>query len=122
MDQKYLQFLQNELEQLKKQASYKEERIITSPQQATVKLKGDISLLNFCSNNYLGLANDPRIIESAKASFHKYGFGLASVRFICGTQDIHLALEKKLTEFLKQKRRFFIVPVLTLTAGFSRQF
>lgn len=100
MDQSFIDFIQTELDQLKETGLYKNERIIASPQKALIKLKDGQPVLNFCSNNYLGLANDPRIIAAAKGSFDKYGFGLASVRFICGTQDIHIELEKKLSNFL----------------------
>lgn len=101
MDQTYLDYLQQELNELKKCGLYKEERTIASPQKGEITLAQGDHVLNFCSNNYLGLANHPQIIESAKQSYAKYGFGLASVRFICGTQTIHLELEKKLSSFLK---------------------
>lgn len=78
---------------------FKQERIISSPQGIEIELKDGRKLLNFCSNNYLGLSNHPKIIEAAKAAIDKYGFGLASVRFICGTQDLHKRLEKKISEF-----------------------
>lgn len=101
MDQTYLHFLQDELDQLKDTGLYKQERIITSPQKSDIELSDHSHVLNFCSNNYLGLANHPKVIEAARESLGKYGFGLASVRFICGTQTVHIELEKKLTEFLK---------------------
>jgi len=100
MNQTFLNYLQNELDQLKETGLYKEERVIASPQQADIALSDSNRVLNFCSNNYLGLANHPDIIKAATASMKKYGFGLASVRFICGTQTIHLELEKKLSDFL----------------------
>lgn len=92
--------LQAQLEELKTQGLYKNERIIASPQDAEITLADGNKVLNFCSNNYLGLANHPQIIEAAKASYEKYGFGLSSVRFICGTQTVHKQLEKRLAEFL----------------------
>jgi glycine C-acetyltransferase len=101
MDQTYLHFLQDELDQLKDTGLYKSERVITSPQKGAIELSDHRHVLNFCSNNYLGLANHPQVIEAARGSFEKYGFGLASVRFICGTQTVHIELEKKLSEFLK---------------------
>lgn len=79
---------------------YKEERVITSPQSNNINLRSDSHILNLCSNNYLGLANCKEIIDAAKESYSKYGFGLASVRFICGTQDVHIELEKKISSFL----------------------
>ncbi|MBN3057683.1 MULTISPECIES: glycine C-acetyltransferase [Pectobacterium] len=79
---------------------FKEERIITSAQQAEIEVMDSNRLLNFCANNYLGLADSPELIAAAKAGLDSHGFGMASVRFICGTQDIHKALERKLAEFL----------------------
>ncbi|MFJ5340472.1 glycine C-acetyltransferase [Pectobacterium sp. CHL-2024] len=79
---------------------FKEERIITSAQQAEIEVMDSDRLLNFCANNYLGLADSPELIAAAKAGLDSHGFGMASVRFICGTQDIHKALERKLAEFL----------------------
>jgi len=92
--------LKEQCEELKSTGLYKQERIITSPQSTHIRVAGDIEVLNFCANNYLGLADNPAIIEKAKESYDKYGFGLASVRFICGTQSIHKELEKRLSHFL----------------------
>ena len=80
---------------------YKNERVITSSQSAHIEVTGGQQVLNMCANNYLGLANNPEIIEAAKSSYDKWGYGLSSVRFICGTQQIHKELEKKITEFLE---------------------
>ena len=101
MNKSYCVYLQNQLAQLKEEGLYKEERVIASPQRSDIELSDRTHVLNFCSNNYLGLANHPSVIEAARGSFEKYGFGLASVRFICGTQTVHLELEKKLSNFLK---------------------
>jgi glycine C-acetyltransferase len=101
MEISFLNHLQNELNQLKEAGLYKEERVIASPQKDEIVLRDNTHVLNFCSNNYLGLANHPALIKAAAASLQKYGFGLASVRFICGTQTIHIELEKKLSDFLK---------------------
>lgn len=79
---------------------YKEERVITSEQDAEIEVRGTEEVLNFCANNYLGLASHPALIEAAKEGLEKYGFGMASVRFICGTQDIHKELEGRISEFL----------------------
>ena len=87
------------LSEIKKNGLFKEERIINSSQQIQINTKDFGEVLNFCSNNYLGLANDYRLIDAAKQALDKYGFGLASVRFICGTQDIHKELEYKISEF-----------------------
>ncbi|MCB1180771.1 MAG: glycine C-acetyltransferase [Chlamydiia bacterium] len=100
MDSKFLNHLNEELKNLKKEGLYKEERIIASPQQSNIALSDGNYVLNFCANNYLGLANHPKVIEAAEKSFETYGFGLASVRFICGTQTVHIELENKISEFL----------------------
>ena len=88
------------LKNIETEGLYKKERIITSPQSANIQVTGGHKVLNMCANNYLGLANNPEIIQAAKESFDKWGFGLSSVRFICGTQQIHKELEKKISEFL----------------------
>ena len=92
--------LQKCLNDLSTQGIYKKERVITSPQGPEIQLIGEKRVLNFCANNYLGLSSHPRIQEAATRALHTYGFGLSSVRFICGTQDIHKALERQLSEFL----------------------
>jgi glycine C-acetyltransferase len=92
--------LRQELESLQQQGLYKAERLIASPQRATITVQDGQQVLNFCANNYLGLASHPAIIEAAKASYDAWGYGLSSVRFICGTQLIHKELERKLSEFL----------------------
>ncbi len=79
---------------------YKDERVLGSPQGARVTIVGGREVLNFCANNYLGLANDPRVVAAAKKSYERWGYGLSSVRFICGTQALHKELEQKLSEFL----------------------
>lgn len=101
MNKAFYDHIQNELDQLKEAGLYKEERVIASPQKSDIELTDHKKVLNFCSNNYLGLANHPSIIHAAQESFSKYGFGLASVRFICGTQTVHVALEQKISKFLQ---------------------
>lgn len=91
----------DELEKIQNDGLYKVERLITTPQSANIFVKGGNKVLNMCANNYLGLANNPDIIQAAKASYDKWGYGLASVRFICGTQEIHKELEQKISEFLE---------------------
>jgi glycine C-acetyltransferase len=93
-------FLQKELNDIKEAGLYKEERIITSPQGAEIITADGRTVLNFCANNYLGLSAHPKVIEAAKRTIDTHGFGLSSVRFICGTQDIHKILEKKISDFL----------------------
>lgn len=88
------------LNELKDQGLYKIERIISSPQQASIKVSGGKEVLNFCANNYLGLANHPEVVEAARATMLEWGFGLSSVRFICGTQEIHKKLEEAVSRFL----------------------
>lgn len=90
----------SELQKMKTNGLWKEERVIVSPQNARINVHGHESVLNLCSNNYLGLANNPEVILAAKASLSEWGYGLSSVRFICGTQKIHKQLEQKLSEFL----------------------
>ena len=88
-----------ELDQLRAQGLFKSERIIASPQSAEIELADGRRVLNFCANNYLGLADHPSVIEAAKQALDSHGFGMASVRFICGTQDLHKQLEKQIAEF-----------------------
>jgi glycine C-acetyltransferase len=92
-------FLQEELKNIKEAGLYKKERIISSPQEAVIKLDTGQEVLNFCANNYLGLSNHPDLVKAAKDTLDSHGFGMSSVRFICGTQDIHRTLEKKIAEF-----------------------
>ncbi len=92
--------VQKELEDIEKAGLYKRERIIITPQGADIKIQGGQEVINFCANNYLGLAAHPEVIEAAKKTLDTHGFGMASVRFICGTQDIHKELEEKISKFL----------------------
>lgn len=92
--------LEQELKSIEEAGLFKRERIITSPQAAEITIAGGQKVLNFCANNYLGLSSHPRVIEAAKAAIDTHGFGMSSVRFICGTQDIHKELERKISEFL----------------------
>ncbi len=93
------QYLQKELEEIKESGLYKSERIITSSQDAVIKISSGEEVINFCANNYLGLSNNPEVIQAAKDAMDTYGYGMSSVRFICGTQDIHKKLEKKIADF-----------------------
>lgn len=92
--------LEQELKSIEEAGLFKKERIITSPQSAEITIAGGQKVLNFCANNYLGLSSHPRVVEAAKAAIDTHGFGMSSVRFICGTQDIHKELERKISEFL----------------------
>lgn len=93
------QHLQNELADIKEAGLYKKERIITSPQDAVIKISTGEEVINFCANNYLGLSANTEVIQAAKDAMDTHGFGMSSVRFICGTQDIHKTLEEKIAEF-----------------------
>ena len=92
--------LQQELKSIQEQGLFKRERIIASPQDAVITLTDGSEVLNFCANNYLGLSSHPKVLEAAHAALDSHGFGMSSVRFICGTQDIHKTLEQKLAQFL----------------------
>ncbi|MBK8515775.1 MAG: glycine C-acetyltransferase [Saprospiraceae bacterium] len=92
-----------ELRELKESGLFKEERIITSPQNAIIRTSTGIEVLNFCANNYLGLSSHPEVIKAGKSAIDSHGFGMSSVRFICGTQDIHKILEKKIASFVGQE-------------------
>jgi glycine C-acetyltransferase len=103
---------QEELKGIREAGTYKDERIITTPQQARIDTTQAKHVLNMCANNYLGLSDDPELIAAAKASYDKWGFGLSSVRFICGTQDIHKQLERKIANFLQHGRRHSLLLLL----------
>jgi len=100
MDSTVKSFLKQQLNEIETSGLFKTERIISSPQSATISVKDGQSVLNMCANNYLGLSGHPEIIKAAHEGLDKWGYGLSSVRFICGTQEIHKTLEKKLSEFL----------------------
>ena len=95
---KMKEHLVNTLNEIKEAGLYKEERIIESPQEAAIQVKGK-EVLNFCANNYLGLSNHPRLIQASKDMMDRRGFGMSSVRFICGTQDIHKELEAAISKY-----------------------
>ena len=99
MNEKFVQRIAKEVEEIKTSGLYKTERIISSPQDAEITVNNK-TVLNFCANNYLGLSSHPKVIEAAHKAIDSHGYGMSSVRFICGTQDIHKELEKKLSEFL----------------------
>lgn len=96
---KFQDFLTSEIEDIKESGLYKSERIITTPQDAEIKISTGETVLNFCANNYLGLSSHPRVIEGAAKALKTHGYGMSSVRFICGTQDIHKELEAKIATF-----------------------
>mgnify|MGYP005989797459 FL=1 len=100
MSSNFINHLQQQIDQVKEEGLYKAERVITTAQQADIAVNTGEEVVNFCANNYLGLANHPQLIAAAKSGLDDHGFGMASVRFICGTQDIHKTLEDKLSNFL----------------------
>ncbi len=103
MTEKTKNHYENILTSIENEGLYKRERIITSPQSANIEVMGGQKVLNMCANNYLGLSNHPEIIKAAKESYENWGYGLSSVRFICGTQQIHKELETKISEFLEME-------------------
>ena len=103
------------LREIREAGLYKEERVIDTPQGAKIAVVGGREVLNFCANNYLGLANDPRVIAAARASYDRWGFGLSSVRFICGTFEPHEALEKTIAEFFGVEAAYSFVSCWTAT-------
>lgn len=109
--------LVKELQSLKEQGLYKDERIITSPQGAEIEVKPNKKVLNFCANNYLGLSSHPKIIEAAHRALDRWGYGMSSVRFICGTQEIHKELERKIAEFLKVDDTILYAACMDANAG-----
>ena len=96
----FYEHLQGQLNDMKEQGLYKDERVITSQQRADITVSSGAEVLNFCANNYLGLANAPELIKAGQEGLDKWGYGMASVRFICGTQEIHKTLEKRISDFL----------------------
>jgi len=100
MDRRFLDSLDEQVGQIREGGLYKKERIITSPQGASIRVKPGDEVLNFCANNYLGLSDHPAVVKAAHAALDRWGYGMSSVRFICGTQDIHKELEDRLTRFL----------------------
>jgi glycine C-acetyltransferase len=100
MDAEFLNNLKQELQTLRETGLFKPERVITTPQQAVIGVQNGQEVINFCANNYLGLANHPALVQAAHEALDKYGYGMASVRFICGTQTVHKELEQRISEFL----------------------
>ncbi len=111
------QDLQKTLEELKEQGLYKSERIITSSQSSEISVSTGETVLNFCANNYLGLANNPEVVKAAQDIMNDWGFGLSSVRFICGTQQIHKELEQKTSEFLGTEDTILYVAAFDANGG-----
>jgi|TARA_B110001469_G_scaffold24768_1_gene25436 glycine C-acetyltransferase len=117
MSSNFYTHIQAQIDQVKEDGLYKAERIITTAQQANIAVSSGEQVLNFCANNYLGLANHPALIIAAKKGLDTYGFGMASVRFICGTQDIHKTLEEKLSDFLGMEETILYSSCFDANAG-----
>jgi len=109
--------LQQQIDEVKAESLYKSERVITSQQQAQIEVASGDKVINFCANNYLGLANSPELIKAAQQGLDDHGFGVASVRFICGTQDIHKTLEHKISEFLETEDTILYSSCFDANAG-----
>ncbi|MDG1328709.1 MAG: glycine C-acetyltransferase [Flavobacteriaceae bacterium] len=109
--------LSKEIQEIKDKGLYKTERIITSPQSTEIKISTGEKVINFCSNNYLGLSDNPDIIQAAKDAMDSHGFGMSSVRFICGTQDIHKELEQKIAEFYQTEDTILYAAAFDANAG-----
>ena len=109
--------LSKEIQEIKDKGLYKTERIITSPQSAVIKISTGEKVINFCSNNYLGLSDNPDVIQAAKDAMDSHGFGMSSVRFICGTQDIHKELELKIAEFYQTEDTILYAAAFDANAG-----
>jgi glycine C-acetyltransferase len=120
ISENHLASLQSTLREIDSAGLCKRERLIDSPQNSTVRLKDGRTVINLCANNYLGLADHPEVLAAAKSALDRWGFGMASVRFICGTQTLHKQLEEKSPLFSAPRTPFSIRPVSMPTAGFSR--
>lgn len=111
-------FLADELQKIKEDGLYKEERIINTPQSADIKVEGNKEVLNFCANNYLGLSDHPRLVEAAKRAMDSHGYGMSSVRFICGTQDLHKELERAIANYFKTEDTILYAACFDANGGF----
>ena len=122
---KMKEFLAKELADIKAAGLYKNERIITTPQRADIKVNDGEDVLNFCANNYLGLSDNQRLINAAKEAMDTHGFGMSSVRFICGTQDLHKQLEAAISDYFRLTyilRLFFSPIFIRLVSHLINQF
>src|SRR6188508_3043937 len=116
MNEKLVQRIAKEVADIETAGLYKKERIITSPQGPEITVNGK-TVLNFCANNYLGLSSHPKVVEAAKRTIDERGYGMSSVRFICGTQDIHKELEEKLSRFLGTEDTILYVACFDANGG-----
>ena len=116
MNHKFVERISAELDEIRAAGLYKSERVITSPQGAEIEVNGK-KVLNFCANNYLGLSSHPKVMEAARKYIDERGYGMSSVRFICGTQDIHKELEAKLSAFLGTEDTILYVAAFDANGG-----
>src|SRR3989337_592026 len=116
MYNKFKSVLENEVKAIREAGLYKKERVITTPQGAIITTNGK-AVINFCANNYLGLSSHPRVIDAAKRAIDTHGYGMSSVRFICGTQDIHKELEGRISEFLGMEDTILYAAAFDATGG-----
>ena len=114
--------LQQELADIRDAGTYKAERVIVTPQAADITVDSGAEVINFCANNYLGLADDPRLVEAAKATLDRYALGMASVRFICGTLDIHKELERRLSAFHRKEDTILYAACFDANGGLFEPF
>ncbi|NND60541.1 MAG: glycine C-acetyltransferase [Gammaproteobacteria bacterium] len=117
MDHALLKRLAEDTAALREQGLYKDERVITSPQQAQIEVEGGQQVINLCANNYLGLANHPALLDAAHTALDEHGYGMASVRFICGTQDVHKELESRISSFLGTEDTILYAAAFDANAG-----
>jgi glycine C-acetyltransferase len=117
MEKSFLEHLKRETEALRENGLFKSERVITSPQRGVIRVEGDREVVNLCANNYLGLSDHPALVEAAREALITRGFGMSSVRFICGTQDLHKALEARLSAFLKTEDTILYSSCFDANAG-----
>src|SRR4026207_83458 len=115
----YQSYIQQQLSDIRAAGTYKSERVIVTPQGTTIRVSDGKPVLNLCANNYLGLAQHPAVAAAAREALEKWGYGMASVRFICGTQGVHKQLEAKLSEFLSTEDTILYSSCFDATGGFS---
>ena len=113
----FKEFLTKELADIQAAGLYKNERVITTPQKADIKVNAGEDVLNFCANNYLGLSDNKRLIEAAKAAMDTHGYGMSSVRFICGTQDLHKLLEASISDYFHTADKILCGACFDATGG-----
>ncbi len=121
-NEKFYQHLRDEIGNIKEAGVYKYERVIASPQDAEITLDNGDKVINFCANNYLGLSNDPTLVNAAQKFVKKYGYGMSSVRFICGTQTVHQQLENKISEFLHMEATILYASCFDANTGLFESF